>query len=69
MLNPEHIKRNLFAVENAIAQQRLEGLEVPPDVVEDMMRSARGEITIQEGISNTLRKFGHGQIRGNRPLP
>ncbi|MBF0098875.1 MAG: antitoxin VbhA family protein [Magnetococcales bacterium] len=69
MLNHQKIQRNLFAVENALAQQRLEGLEIPLDVVEDMKRAARGEITIKEGISNTLRKFSHEQIRGERPLP
>ena len=68
MSTPEQIKRNMFAAENAIAQQHLEGLEVPPDVIEEMMRSVRGEITIQDGIRNTLRKFGYEQIRGNRPL-
>ncbi|MBF0461514.1 MAG: antitoxin [Magnetococcales bacterium] len=68
MSTPEQIKRNLFAVENAIVQQHLEGLEVPPDVIEDRMRSVRGEITMQDGSRNTLRKSGHEQIRGNRPL-
>ena len=45
------------AVENAIAQQRIECLEVPPDVIEDMKRAARGEISIEEGINRTLSKF------------
>jgi len=52
----------LRAVENAIAQQRLEGLEVPADVIEEMRRAARGEIEIEEGIRNTLRKFAHDKI-------
>jgi len=63
------IKQNLKAVEIAIAQQRLEGLEVPPDVIEEMQRAARGEIGIEEGIRDTIHKFAHGKIRGPRPLP
>ena len=56
------IERNLKAVEIAIAQQRLEGLEVPPDVIEEMQRAARGEIGIEEGIRDTIYKFAHGKI-------
>ncbi|MFZ2088102.1 MAG: antitoxin VbhA family protein [Desulfobaccales bacterium] len=69
MTKEEKISRNLQAVENAIAQQRLEGLEVPPDVIEEMKRAARGEIGIEEGIRNTVRRFTHGKVRGARPLP
>jgi hypothetical protein len=62
MSDKQRIIRNLNAVENAVAQQKLEGLEVPQDVVEDMERAARGEIGIEEGIRNTLRKFAHGKV-------
>jgi hypothetical protein len=65
----QKITQNLKAVENAVAQQTLEGLEVPPDVVEEMKRAARGEIEIEEGIRNTVRRFTHGKVRGERPLP
>jgi hypothetical protein len=57
MAKEEQINWNLRAVENAVAQQRLEGLEVPADVVEEMKRVARGEIEIEEVIRNTLRRF------------
>jgi len=57
------------AVEHALAQQRLEGLEVPPDVVADMNRAARGEMSIEEGIRETLRKGGYDEIRRDGPLP
>ncbi len=53
----EEFSQNLEAVENAIAQQRLEGLEVPEDVAKEMKRAARGEIDIEEGIRNTILKF------------
>jgi len=69
MPSKQKISRSLKAVENAVAQQRLEGLDVPPDVVEEMKRAARGEIEIEEGIRNTLHKFTHGKIRGAGPLP
>ena len=58
--DPE-IRRNLKAVENAVSQQRLEGLAVPPEVVADMERAARGEIGIEEGIQNTREKFRQDQ--------
>ncbi|MGO9018389.1 MAG: antitoxin [Syntrophobacteraceae bacterium] len=69
MTKEQKITENLKAVENAVAQQTLEGLEVPPDIVEEMKRAARGEIEIEEGIRNTVRRFTHGKVRGTRPLP
>ena len=57
MTEEQKISQNLKAVENAVAQQRLEGLEVPPEIIEEMNRAARGEIEIEEGIRNTLRKY------------
>ncbi|MFZ1830028.1 MAG: antitoxin VbhA family protein [Candidatus Competibacteraceae bacterium] len=59
--DPE-IRRNLKAVENAVSQQRLEGLAGPPEVVADMERAARGEIGIEEGIQNTREKFRQDQL-------
>jgi hypothetical protein len=69
MPSEQKIKQNVRAVENAIAQQRLEGLEVPADIIAEMQRAARGENEIEEGISATIRKFAHGKIQGPRPLP
>ena len=69
MNEEQKVSQRLKAVENAVAQQRLEGLEVSPDVVEEMKRAARGEIEIEEGIRNTLRKYTHVKIQGERPLP
>ena len=68
MTKEQKISQNLEAVENAVAQQRLEGLDVPQDVIEEMKRAARGEIEIEEGIRNTVRRFTHGKIRGAGPL-
>ena len=69
MIRKQQISNNLKAVANAVAQQTLEGLEVPPDVVEEMKRAARGEIEIEDGIRNTIRRFTHVKVRGKRPLP
>jgi len=61
MPDEQKIRWNLQAVENAIAQQWLEGLVVPPEVIEEMKRAARGEIAIEDGIRNTYIKFAHGE--------
>ena len=61
MPSEQKIKQNLRAVENAIALQRLEGLEVPADVIAEMQRAARGEIEIEAAIRHTIRKFAHGK--------
>ena len=68
MLNQQSIEQNLKAVENAIAQQRLEGLIVPPEVIQDLRRAARGEISIEDGIRTIYEKFAHGEVRRSRPL-
>ena len=68
MLNEHDIQRNLKAVDNAIAQQRLEGLDVPLDVIADLKRAARGEIHIADGIQTTYQKFAHGEVRRARSL-
>ncbi len=64
MTEEQKISQNLKAVDNAVAQQRLEGLEVPPDVVEEMKRAAKGEVEIEEGIRNAVRRFTHGKLLG-----
>lgn len=48
---------------NAVAQQRLEGLDVLPEVIEAMQQAARDEIAIEDGIRNTYKKFAQGEIR------
>ena len=69
MTEEQKISRKLSTVENAVAQQTLEGLEVPPDIIEEMKRAARGEIEIEEAIRNTVRRFTHGKVRRDRSLP
>ena len=63
MLNRHEIRQSLNAVENAVAQQRLEGLEPSKELVADLQRVAQGEITISEVIGNIGKRFGgHGQV-------
>jgi hypothetical protein len=53
---------NLWAVENAVAQQRLEGLEPSQAVVTDLERAARGEISVKDMIANIGKRFANDQI-------
>lgn len=62
MLTKDEIERNMRAVAHAIAQQKLEGLTVPPATVADLERAARGEIAPAEGIRNIYRRFGNAPI-------
>jgi hypothetical protein len=55
-LTERDIQRNLRAVAHAIAQQELEGLKVPPPVIADLQRAARGEIDTDEVIRNIHRR-------------
>ena len=52
MPDDEEIRQNLFDVQNAIAQQQLEGLTHSREVVSDLERTARGEIPVREVIAN-----------------
>jgi hypothetical protein len=46
------------AVAHAQAQQRLEGLDVPPEVLDDLHRAAKGEISVAEGIAAVYHRYG-----------
>ncbi|MGD0961106.1 MAG: antitoxin VbhA family protein [Methylomonas sp.] len=61
--------KNLFDVQNAIAQQRLEGLTPSREVIEDLERAARGVISVREVVANIGKRHRDEQIRGQRPLP
>ena len=51
-ISEAELARRMIAVENAVAQQELEGLTVSPQAVEDMRRVARGEMTVEQAIAN-----------------
>lgn len=63
MPSEQEISHNLRVVENAIAQQRLEGLEPSSVLVADLERAARGEIPVQEVIRNLHKRFPHAKVR------
>jgi hypothetical protein len=60
--NKEEIRRNLRAVAHAIAQQELEGLDVPESTIADLERVARGELDTDDIIRSVYRRFGNDQI-------
>ena len=57
MLTETDIQRNLYAVDDAVAQQELEGLKVPAETVEDMRKIARGEMSSDDLIRKLYSRF------------
>lgn len=51
-----------LALENAIASQRLEGLEPDPQTIEDMQGVVRGEFEVEEALSRLRERIALGQI-------
>lgn len=58
----ELAKRNL-AFENALASQRLEGLEPDPKTIEDMQGVVRGEIDSEEYFRRVKERIALGDFR------
>ena len=58
----ELAKRNL-ALENAIASQRIEGLEPDPKTIEDMQCVVRGEFGIEESLRRVKERVALGEFR------
>ena len=56
-MKPSELRRNRRALDNAIAQQRLEGLEVTPETVALLEQAARGEITTAEIIRQLQERY------------
>ncbi|ANN65960.1 antitoxin VbhA family protein [Bordetella bronchialis] len=50
------------AVENAVASQRLEGLEVDAETIADMHRIADGEVTTEEIVEKVKRRILAGEF-------
>lgn len=57
----EQIERR-EAVENAIATQRLEGLEADPQTIADLKRVARGELNLVDARARTLARITTGKL-------
>ena len=56
------LKKNMRARDNAIAQQRLEGLAVPPEAVRDLDRIVRGEISTTDALHNAYARYAHIKV-------
>ena len=70
MPNAQELQWNLEAAQNAIAQQRLEGLTPSADLVLDLERAARGEITVNDVIRNIAKRHQDAhQVFQHRPVP
>lgn len=52
------LEQRLEAVEYAVAAQRMEGLIVDKETINDMRRVARGEITTDQAREALFRRFG-----------
>lgn len=62
MLSEDEIKRRRFAAKNALASQRLEGLEPDPKVVEQVERYIIGELEISDIIKDYIERVKRGEI-------
>ena len=58
-MTSSEIKRNKCAVENAIAQQEIEGLKVSRSTVIDLNRIACGKMTMSEAIRDAYARYSH----------
>lgn len=56
------LETRLLAVRNAVAHQRLEGLEVDRRTVDDLERAARGDIEVRDVIAAIHRRIAHAEI-------
>jgi hypothetical protein len=64
MISKQEQMKRQKAMENALANQRLEGLEPDPQTIADSERWTRGEITIEEMIAIYIDRVRRGEIRG-----
>jgi len=56
-------KKQREIIENIIGSFRLEGLEIEPEVIADMERIDRGELTTEQAIKNALDRVKREEIR------
>jgi hypothetical protein len=62
-ISEQELERRMLSVENAVAQQELEGLTVAPETIEDMRSVASGEMTTDQVIQNI-----HARLHSAAPL-
>ncbi|SHI12481.1 antitoxin VbhA family protein [Pollutimonas bauzanensis] len=62
MTNQE-LKRRHRAVTDAIASQRLEGLEVDSQTISELERAADGELSVEEVLRSVKARIQAGEFR------
>lgn len=62
MPDKSHLRARQAAVTNALANQRLEGLEPDAKVVLDLQRFARGECEINVVLNNFKARIARGEV-------
>lgn len=62
MASHEEIARNRSAIANAIASQRLEGLEPDARAMADLDRAACGELSIEAVLANYAERVANGDV-------
>ncbi|WP_273756642.1 antitoxin VbhA family protein [Bartonella sp. MM73XJBT] len=62
MLSEDEIKLRRFDAKNALASQRLEGLEPDPQVVAQMERVIIGELEIGDIIKDYIERVKRGEV-------
>ncbi len=61
-VSASELEQRMLGVENAIAQQELEGLTVSSETQEDLLSAARGEISIEQVIKSIHTRLKHDSI-------
>jgi len=59
---PDRVAHRMFAVRNAVASQRLEGLRVDSRTIADLERAARGEIEARDVIAAIQDRISRAEI-------
>lgn len=63
MLDEREIAARREAVANAVATQRLEGLEPDPQTIAELERAARGEIEVADVLARLRERVAAGEFR------
>lgn len=63
MLNEKEIAARRAALNNAVATQRLEGLEPDTQTIADLERVVRGEINVADVIARLRQRIAAGEFK------
>jgi hypothetical protein len=62
-MTDQELAFRLDAINNAVASQRLEGLEADPQAIAELKRAAAGELSVADVIDNVMSRFAAGEFR------